>query len=307
MKIVSKIVTAVLTFGLISVTLCGCKDITIHGLSGKLYDSASNMGIRYDYDEKEYYVGGATLQDFSVENLYIDWIAGDVSISYHDSKDIIIEETSRYEMNEDEKLRYKAEGSSLYIKYCGAVPISNNLSKSLTVTLPEGTVFGDFNVNVVSSNLKFDSVETANFVFDGVSGELICDSIDSKDGIKIDTVSGKSVISGACTGNNLNFNSTSGSITINGSALLNSVDIDTVSGDATIAMEKMCNVDFDATSGDLVLKVPEDASFTLESDSVSGDVSIDCEARIKDDIYTVGDGQFKVDADTVSGDVTINQ
>lgn len=84
------------------------------------------------------------------------------------------------------------------------------------------------------------------------------------------------------------------------------VSIDTVSGDVRIsAPGELRDFEADTVSGDVELHLPADASFELETDTVSGDFYTDFACTKRGDTYTYGMGGIELDMDTVSGDMSV--
>lgn len=291
-------------------SLTGCGSFVTTGCNGQVYDSGTsyfNSGS-YSYEDSGFNTGDGKVTD-EIKKLNIDWISGGVNISYHSSDDISLSEenlsSATTSLDDNLKLRYKVEGDTLQIKFCKSGVIPFNLSKKLNIVLPEGTAFDSVYVNTVSANFTFDTLETAKMTMDGVSGEFQGGSLTVSGDVSFDSVSGDFVISDTLKAANFFSNTTSGDVVINLADISGKVECDAVSGGISFTAARMCNLDFDAVSGDVVIVLPSNPSFKLEFDTVSGDADVNVPALIKDDEYIVGNGDYSFKVDTVSGDITV--
>ena len=66
-------------------------------------------------------------------------------------------------------------------------------------------------------------------------------------------------------------------------------------------------IEVDGVSGNIVIALPESASFTASLDSVSGSISCDFPGTIGSDRVTVGDGSANFRCNTVSGNLKIQK
>ena len=79
-----------------------------------------------------------------------------------------------------------------------------------------------------------------------------------------------------------------------------------VSGAVSLSVEEEPEtLSIKTTSGSIDLVLPEDASFTLDYDSTSGDLSSDLLFRTESGQHLFGDGKAEYQIGTVSGDVRI--
>jgi len=143
-------------------------------------------------------------------------------------------------------------------------------------------------VNSVSSDIYLETFELESFSSNTVSGDVHVS----------DAVVGKTAIT-----------TTSGDMKLEGE--LRSMTISSVSGDAKITTS-IDNLVFESVSGDVSLTLPENASFAIEFDSVSGDLENEfptiVESQKRNDVKgTVGDGKGSISINTVSGDASIDK
>lgn len=161
---------------------------------------------------------------------------------------------------------------------------------SLDIYLPN-----EFNGNIitetVSGDLKIKNKKLDEFEFNSVSGDL-----DAKDlrteSFRLTTVSGDSIIEG----------------------VTKKTAIDSISGDVTLEEEKLDDsIIINTVSGDVEMIFAEESSFSLEYNTLSGEVqntileNIVSSANPGEKMYsaTKNDGKYEVKISTVSGDLDI--
>jgi lia operon protein LiaG len=143
-------------------------------------------------------------------------------------------------------------------------------------------------VKMGSGDMELAHFKTNAFDHKGSSGDLNIDNLTTKNG-KVDLSSGDVEISnyeGPLSG-------------------------DVSSGDITVMMKSLTgDIDFDVSSGEVNLDLPDDASFTLDGRASSGEVSSNFPLKDKKDedgnlSGTAGNGKYKVKASVSSGSVDI--
>lgn len=240
---------------------------------------------RYD-DEGKYTVGEAELTQ-TIESLEIDWLVGNLTVLPHNLNSVCFSEESQRELTDDTKLRYWLDGTTLRIRFCacGKRDLSE-LKKDLTILVPDTLIMSSLKVNSISANANLKGVAVTQSV-------------------KVNTVSGEFEADFTQPLNEFNGDSTSGSFTII-APKISRFDIGTVSGEVSLSSEKECDLlEVDATSGSVSLSLPENASFTLDYDTVSGDLSSELSHRRSFGKYIFGDGNGEYEISTVSGDIEI--
>lgn len=314
--------------------------IILAGSAWLIFGSTA-AGIEYANADK-YTVGGATVTD-PVENLFIDWTSGAVSIEYHSGGGVIITETANKTLAEDDRLRWWLDGSTLRIRFAkSGFRISFNLEKQLTVSLPEGTVLaladigttsGDMNIpdlaadeirlGSTSGNIKAGTV-TKKLTASSTSGDVNVEQAGSIDTVSLGSTSG----SIACTLGSvktLAANSTSGSIraAVTGTAgsvrlvstsgnlypeiaSADKVETSSTSGSVDGSVAAFTDLKVGSTSGSVSLKLPAEPGFTLKAGTASGSFTSDLALTKDGDTYTCGDGSARCSIDTTSGDIRID-
>ncbi len=298
----------------------------------------------YYYDDSDKYkVDDADISD-AVENIDIDWVAGNVKVLPHDSDVISFSEKSSKSLSDDMRIHYWLDGATLKIKYCASGRWNlNGLNKELTVMVPKTLTFTEFQFNGISADIRIDDVGAKELDIDTVSGdinlkatveesvkidtvsgdtkaeflgplnEFKCNAVSGdidlkaavKESVKIDTVSGDAKAELLEPLNEFKGNSTSGEIWVKAISI-SRVEVETVSGEVYVQAQKEIGaLDIDTTSGNIKLKLPDNASFKLKFDTTSGSLATDFPHTTKDKTYIFGDGKYEYYIDTVSGDLQI--
>lgn len=294
-----------------SLVLCGCSDLTVNGTNGKIFDNALNNGISlggvaYSYSDANLYrIGEADLTD-EINSLKIDWISGQVNIEYHDEDSILIRESSDTSLAESQQLRYLVDNGNLTVRFCQSGVLPSGLNKTLTLTLPKGSKYSAFDADVVSAELYFDSLETGSFHFDSTSGRLSCNTLLVENDADINVVSGKVEVKKQLSATTFDFDSTSGDLALGNIHCPGGIEIDTVSGSAKLDYSEFSDLEFDSTSGNLLITAPKDSSFVADMDSVSGDFDCGIPVVKQNSKLVAGDGLHKLEVNTVSGNCKIS-
>lgn len=275
--VIWSLVALILTGALISV-------IVLHGVSFGSDDFA--IGFSGNVYSGDYNIGGGSISE-KINAVTVNWASGKVDISVYDGETVEISETPTD--NEDYKLRYRVEDGRLTVhseKSGFNFGIIRRPKKELTIKIPRAYA-EDF------KELKIDAV----------SAEIIINGITASQSIETDTVSG-GLTAKEITANSLECNTVSGDIKASGA--ISRFDLDSTSGNADIVSSvPLKKLETDTVSGDVTVTIPENDGFSLEFDTVSGD--LDCDfalaKRYGQSIYKNGSAEFE--ADSTSGDLTI--
>lgn len=251
--------------------------------------SMRNTPIGYhSYDNASRYASGDAAVSDRVNTLDVSWIDGSVTIGYHSGKEILLSEKAARSLTADTKMHWLVDGSTLYVKYAeSGLRLSSNLSKELTILLPEGLQLKDLKLSVVSSRVQAEDLTADTIRFDTVSGSA-----------ELDVATAKQLIT----------NGVSGKLTVT-AGRLDEMKADTVSGDLRLTLNRMPKkIDADSISGDVTINLPAKPGFTATLNTVSGSVSgsMSMEKQGKDR-YICGDGSCTIKVDTVSGDVRLDK
>lgn len=258
-------------------------------------------------DSEKYSSGNAEFKGSEVRSIDINWSSGSVTVKRHDSGSISVTESSRHDLRDSQKVHTWLDGDTLRIQYCESGETFIGMSspqKSLEIMIPE-------------------DLELSELCYDGSSGDAKFENI-TADAINVELSSGDTDIIG-CSAKTFDVESSSGDITIEQKGEAASIEAEASSGDIDITAEKTGELDAEASSGRIVVRlenmpadtdidtssgnvkvyVPEDADFTAEIDTSSGDFDSGL-ALVKDgDNYTKGSGTNKLSIDTSSGDIKI--
>ncbi len=277
-----KVLAGILTLAMI-LMLMGCNasvDLNF-GSTTYVYDDASS-----------YTMGGASLTD-DIRELDITWVSGKVTVQYHDGDKILISETASVELSENNSLYYRVVGKTLKIQYAKSGVWTNiDFNKELTVSLPktaegENEKLYELSFDTVSADVDIRGVYTETCEFENVSGNIRGTLMGNVSSVDVETVSGNVSLN---VGN------------------LASFDIESVSGNVTMMGGDIRSGKFDSVSGDFSLDIPVNHGYTLEFESVSGDVDLYGATVSKEgDLYTVGDGTRRYEIETVSGNAKISE
>ena len=252
-----------------------------------------------------------------MNSIYVNWVAGEISVIPYDGSEIQFTEYARRELQDDEKLHYSSSGGTLTIRFTARdFTLLNLPEKKLEILIPYtlSTNFDQFTVDTTSGGVSVENINAGTFKVDTVSGNVNLKNINSQT-FEVDTTSGSITISSANT-DNIDINSTSGAIllsdvsakklkgdTTSGSCDLSgsfdNVDIDSVSGRISITSTIVPqSLRVDTTSGNITVTVPGNSTISVSHSSVSGKLSSDIP------IITQGQSpQFRFS--TVSGGVKI--
>ena len=273
-------------------------------LTAGVFSGCDTYINRYEHQDK-YTVGGAELTD-EISRIQIDWLSGDIEIRYHQTDTVQFSESSNRAQTEKETMRYWLDGKTLHIRFSeSGVKVESGLKKKLTLYLPEHLTDGIFEIDSVSADVLFDDITAKSVEIDTASGSVDFNGGEVVQEIAFDTASGDftALLNGRL--GELNVDTVSGNVQAELTAL-GLFDIDSTSGDVMLSAETAPERgEADIVSGDFTLHLPEDASFYVQFETVSGSVKSDFEMKIdtEKDTYTCGDGDSKYEIETVSGDV----
>ena len=298
----------------------------------------------FGYANADKYTVGDTKITSAVENLEVNWTAGNVDIEYHAGTGVSLSETANRETSEDEKFRWWLDGKTLRIQYAKPqLTVFNNLKKTLTVSLPEGIVLKNVDIDTTSADISVPSMTADNIKFDTTSGDVnavitakklsassTSGDLNIRQDSDINTASFSSTSGNTAftvpSAKKISMESTSGDISVTVSGTVEDIYLDSTSGsikpdlanadkakfsstsgDITAILGSFTDLNIDVTSGDVTLKLPETTGFTLDLDARPGRLNSSL-AMVKkdDDKYVFGDGSARLRIDTTTGDIRID-
>lgn len=235
-------------------------------LTGCLLSGCVINGNSMEYVDAEKYQVGDALFDADVSEIEIDWINGNVTIEPSQSGSYEIEETADKELKDDKKVHYYLDGDKLHIKYCASgIRLIDTEKKELVIRVPAGSMTDSLDINSVSADFSVSGIAVGDIDVSTVSGDITADVTAVK-----------------------------------------SFDVESVSGNLSLSSPVAPeDGDFESVSGNIALTLPESAGFTVDCDSVSGEISSEINGKLSDSKFICGSGDAGYDVETVSGDVKI--
>ena len=288
--------------------LCSCSIGFING-----------SAVKYSNSDK-YTAGDREISD-KIDELDIEWPSGKVTVSASDNETVSIKETSKNELEDKYKVHSWADGSTLHIRFCKSGERCDE-NKTLEISVPEDTEFKAINVDSSSADVTIEGLSSKEVSMDASSGNMTYNG--STDSFTADTSSGNISFSGEAS--DISAECSSGEVFIDQKGKSESIYAETSSGDIELSAEYTDELQAESSSGDKVIRLaempsdtsieassgniklylPEDAGFTAEIDTASGD--IDYEFPMKktgDETYVCGNGDSKLSIETSSGDIEL--
>ena len=293
-KIIVMLVLAVVGMPL-CLTGCGVNSNMGNGLSDFSYPDAEN-----------YSVGAAEFSE-TVEHIEIDWLAGNVTVVSNRLDTVSFSEESLAALTEDTQLHYWLDGTTLHMKFCRSGKWRlDGLEKDLTVLVPENLPLTSLTVKSMSAGIHLNALQAESASIGTSSGNVELTDCAVTDIVQVDTTSGWMDMSLIEPLETFAWGTTSGTLQITAPKVRN-FSAGSVSGEVSLSVkEEPETLSIKTTSGSIDLALPEDASFTLDYDSISGDLSSDLPCRKESGQYLFGDGKTEYQIGTVSGDVQIS-
>ena len=250
-------------------------------------DSANYSGKTTDKKETAGIHGEVITVDASViDEIQVDWVAGDVQLLPGEVTEIEIQETVS-----DKPLVYSMKEGKLRIQFCEeiiGVKFGKNLrmpDKDLTITVPADWVGEELEIHSVSADVEVRDLSLEELEFQGVSGKF--DLQNCKIGeLSMETVSGK--------------------VTMNGQ--VREVECESVSANCELVLTNVPReISMEGVSGSLELTLPAEAGFTVKMDGLSKNLDTDFAVTKKDGRFVAGDGSCKIEIEGISGNAKIHQ
>lgn len=250
-------------------------------------DGGFSLVVGYTYENPGRYKAGAASIDEGVTEVDISWIEGRVEVKYHDGDEIVLQEKASGKLTREAELRWLVDDDTLYVKYASSgFHGSTNLNKQLTVLLPNRIDLDKVTIHAVSADISVEALNAETVLFDTVSGSVTAGKINADD-VKINTVSGAVKMD---------------------EARVDAVEVNTTSGSVVLAFENTPDsINTGTVSGKVTLRLPEDAGFIAELDSVSGKVNCSFPAEQDGKKYICGNGECKINAGSVSGSLVLEE
>ena len=230
---------------------------------------------------------GAVLVFGDNVGLDVHWTSGFVNVEYHTGGEITISETGNRAITGDDELRWWLDGGTLRIQYAksGRIRLFDNLKKTLTISLPEGTVLKSAVLHLTSGDVNIPKLTADETILELTSGDIDA-ALDTKK-LKANATSGnmdlrlqgetEEVTIGVTSGKinvdlgnakKVSVMSTSGDIQVSGAA--GNAELGATSGKINVRFSAFDSLKIDVTSGDVKAWLPEDPGFRCEVSKTSG-------------------------------------
>lgn len=261
------------------------------------------------YANADQYTAGDTEITSAVEHLDINWTSGKVVIEYHSGSGVSVRETANKTLSDDDKLHWWLDGTTLRVQYTkpGIRYFWNNwnLQKTLTVSLPEGTVLKSAKIDATAADLEIGSLAADEILLDTTAGDIAASTVAKK--LVVSSTSGKMDIRQDSPMDSVKLTATAGSIfcrladakEINADTTAGSIDM-TVTGSAK-------NISLDSTAGSVTLRLPTEPGFTCRVSTTAGSFNSPLSLQKDGKTYTCGDGSVQCSISTTAGSVRLDK
>ncbi|MCR4605727.1 MAG: DUF4097 domain-containing protein [Eubacterium sp.] len=280
----------------------------------------------YTYSNAEKYTAGDRTISEKIDTIDTDYVSGDIQMTAATGSEISMTETANKELDDAHKVHTWVDGTTLYIRYCESSTIMNfsDIEKHLDIKVPSGTTFKTIKTDISSGSFTCRDLKTDALDVDASSGsiDVECTSAD----INMDVSSGSINLKQHGKSNSIALEESSGNINASIEDAT-SVSLGASSGDTVFSARNVEDIkyeassgagnftfdtapktsDFDASSGDISIFIPENSSLTATIDTASGDFNYDLPFEKNEETYKIGAGTGKMSIDTSSGDVKINK
>ncbi len=250
-------ITRIIVWSLTAIVLTG---LLISGIAAKGIFRFLRSG------SGDYTYGPATLNASQIDEVEVEWVSGDITITESENDTISFDETSNKALEHDEQLGYRIDGRKLIIVqtdqnyWFGSAP-----SKDLQLSLP--SMLYKLNLETVSADVTMTGDFTIHEVdMESVSARLDIDELSCNE-ISLESVSGRM--------------------------------------DLTVGKTAPKQIDVSAVSANVTIYWPEDEGFTAEMEAVSGNTSSDFSTISKNGRIVYGNGACEIECESVSGDLDI--
>lgn len=283
-----------------------------------------NMPVNYEYKNADKYTAGDREISDRIEMIYIDYMSGDVKLTGADTQNVSIKETSSVSLDEKRQVHTWVDGTTLYVKYCASARglDLNKLNKKLEITVPKDVKLNGLTVDVSSTDVNCSDIRMDDLNIDSSSGDITvaCEAkritIDVSSGhidltqngecdsIRLDTSSGK-INAKLADVDKFETHASSSRIAVSANRI-NTLKSRTSSGNCEFRLaEAPQKTDISASSGDVMLYLPENANLTADLSVSSGDIAYELPFSKSGKRYVCGNGSGEMKIETSSGDIIL--
>ncbi len=230
-----------------------------------------------------------TVPAAGIREMEINWVSGNILIQTADVAEIQITESGA--ANADCEMQVQTKGEKLSIAFSKGTEkflgfgLHGELSKDLTITVPQNWECQDLEIDVASAKVDVQNLTVWDLEFNGASGE--CNFTD-------------------CTVDSLDVNTASGDVYFTGRLR----DFDCEAASASV-YAKLSNVpeemDLETMSGLMDITLPEDAGFTVSMESMKASFTSEFDTTTQGNRYVCGNGQCKISVESMSGEVILRK
>ena len=260
----------------------------------------------------------------SAEKVDIGWLAGSVTVEPYDGDTVSLKETlsTGGAVEKKDAMGWGIREGALYIRYCGKAQQTDLPVKNLTVLLPRAMAANltELELDTTSADMRVKDIVCRELDFSSTSGSLTASGITARS-VDTETVSGDVELRGQIL--QLEADATSGAVrvqttgkdaaaqaeTISGDVELTGfarVETGTTGGGVTVESARITALRADTISGAVELRLAADAAFSLEFDTISGELDCGYATRQKGGRYVCGAGDAELQVSTTSGDLSVN-
>ena len=299
---------AALLAGALALLLTGCLGLWPLGISSQRDENLT--------------LGGTELTD-PPASLEIHWVAGKVTVKYHEGEALVFSErvTSMPELDENLQLTWEISGDALVIDYVQPKVRTMDLVKELTVLVPESMDIDDITIEATSADVVLPELQADSIWVTTTSGEImatcttrlmklmstsgdITAACEARD-IEVTTTSGKQEVTQSGSAEDVELASTSGVVRLFQRGQADEVGVETTSGSVQVDLVNANSVDIETTSGDVRVAFPKAWGFTGSFSTVSGKLSSDVALTSSRAGQVYGDGAHELEVETTSGDIAL--
>ena len=317
-----------------TITACGIAAVLLTGvlaagLSGVGPNPQGAGGVRGCTNQKD-----IEIEEDEMTGLEVKWLDGPVTVGLSPDEKVHVVERTYKPLSEGERMEVSLSSGKLSVRWDGQwfrrwinIGWFGKLNKELEVLLPQRVAenLEEIKVENTSDYLAVTDCGAEKLEVSSVSGSVSVDQCMAEQ-LQASTVSGELVLTGVRGTEKLSANTTSGEVSVKG-GYAQELEITTVSGGVLYEGEaeklhastvsgtmrvnaKNCpeEAHMESVSGDLYLGLPENAGFTAEYSSVSGEFATDfpCE-KTGGGKARYGSGGAEIRMSTTSGGMTVER
>ena len=235
-------------------------------IMGALSGCSFGMVTNYHYDNSDKYTAGDREISDKIDSIDLDYTTGDVNLIESDSDKIVITETARKELEDNQKVHTWVDGTTLRVRFCASAKGINmtGLDKKLTIAIPAGVQLSE---------------------------------------IKLDVTTGD--INATCNAEKINIDDTTGNISVT-AAGVKELSAKTTTGDSSYTLAQVpASTSLKSTSGNIKIYLPKEADLTADLKVTTGEVTYEQAFSKSGNTYVCGNGANQLSAKTTTGDVIL--